>query len=97
MIEEAIKMNVQEEIRRLAYDFYEKSGRMGGRELEHWLMAEQVVMSKLAAHEKAGTARPASERKQKRISAAGAEKKPRATQKKKLAAKAGEKTRKPKG
>ena len=80
-------MNVQEEIRRLAYDFYEKSGRMGGRELEHWLMAEQVVMSKLAA----------SQKRQKRVSAAGADVKPKGTQKKKPAVKTSTKTRKPKG
>lgn len=42
-------MNVQEEIRRLAYDFYEKSGRVGGMDLEHWLRAEQIVMAKLSA------------------------------------------------
>lgn len=45
-------MNVQEEIRRLAYDFYEKSGKMCGMELEHWLRAEQIVMAKLAAQGK---------------------------------------------
>lgn len=45
-------MNVQEEIRKLAYDFYERSGRIGGMELEHWLRAEQIVMAKLSAHGK---------------------------------------------
>ncbi|MEJ2697385.1 MAG: DUF2934 domain-containing protein [Candidatus Sulfobium sp.] len=77
---EAIQMNVQEEIRKLAYDFYEKNGRTGGRELEHWLKAEQIVMTKLAARRTAGSAEPESEKPQKTAPPAGGGTKPKRTQ-----------------
>lgn len=45
-------MNMQEEIRRVAYELYEKSGRIGGREIENWLAAEKIVMSRKAQTER---------------------------------------------
>lgn len=41
-------MDLQEEIRKVAYELYEKSGRMGGREVENWLAAEKIVMARHA-------------------------------------------------
>ncbi len=35
--------NLQEEIRRRAYEFYEQRGRESGHELEDWLRAEEEV------------------------------------------------------
>lgn len=46
-------MDLHEEIRKVAYELYEKSGRIGGREFENWLAAEKIVMAR-HAHEKQG-------------------------------------------
>lgn len=88
-------MNVQEEIRKLAYDLYEKSGRLGGSELEHWLKAEQIVLAKLGAQAKVEPAKAATERKRKAAPSAGDTTKPKRTGKK-PEAKSGEKKRKTK-
>lgn len=90
-------MNVQEEIRKLAYDFYEKSGRTAGRELEHWLRAEQIVMAKLASRGKIEATKVEPERPKKRAAAASGSTKPGRTPKKKPETRPGEKTRKTKG
>lgn len=45
-------MNLREEISKLAYELYEKSGR-AGRDLENWLEAEKIVMAKYAKKEAA--------------------------------------------
>lgn len=37
--------NLQEEIRRHAYELYEQGGRQDGRELDHWLQSESEVMA----------------------------------------------------
>ncbi|MCC6544639.1 MAG: DUF2934 domain-containing protein [Nitrospirae bacterium] len=37
-------MNIQNEIEKVAYSLWEKSGRMPGREVEHWVEAERIVM-----------------------------------------------------
>jgi len=37
---------IEEEIRALAYELYEKRGRFPGRDLEDWFKAEKIVMSK---------------------------------------------------
>ncbi|WP_333655900.1 DUF2934 domain-containing protein [Dissulfurispira sp.] len=39
-------MNVHDEIAKVAYELYEKSGRMPGHDLEHWLEAEKIVMAR---------------------------------------------------
>ncbi len=39
-------MNRQEEIARIAHELFEKRGFIGGRELEDWLQAEQIVAAK---------------------------------------------------
>jgi Protein of unknown function (DUF2934) len=94
--QEAIEMNVQEEIRKLAYDFYEKTGKAGGMELEHWLKAEQIVMARLAAQEKVEAAEMKPEKPQKTARAATVSTKPKRTQSK-TGAKPVKKAKKPKG
>ena len=37
--------NLQEEIRRHAYELYEQGGRQDGWELDHWLQSESEVMA----------------------------------------------------
>lgn len=89
-------MNVQEEIKKLAYDFYEKSGRVGGRELEHWLMAEQIIMAKLASKGSVEAAAAERERQNKKAVTASGSAKPKRTPKRKTESKTGEKKKKTK-
>jgi replicative DNA helicase len=35
--------NLHQEIFRVAYDIYERSGRIEGRDIAHWLEAERIV------------------------------------------------------
>ena len=35
--------NLHQEIFRVAHDIYERSGRIEGRDLDHWLEAERIV------------------------------------------------------
>jgi len=39
-------MNKHKEIRDLAYELFEKSGRVHGREIEHWLEAEHIIRAR---------------------------------------------------
>jgi len=34
------------EIQKLAYDIFEKSGRGHGRDIDHWLEAERIIMAR---------------------------------------------------
>ncbi len=45
-------MDLHEEIKKVAYELYEKSGRIGGRENENWLAAEKIVMARYAQKER---------------------------------------------
>jgi hypothetical protein len=36
-------MKKHEDIRKLAYDLFERGGRVHGRDLEHWLEAERMI------------------------------------------------------
>ena len=38
-------MKLHDEIAKIAYQIYEGSGRLEGRELDHWLEAERIVMA----------------------------------------------------
>jgi hypothetical protein len=49
-------MNLYEEISKVAYELYEKSGKRGGRDLENWLEAENIVRAR-SASEEAGQAK----------------------------------------
>lgn len=51
-------MKLYDEIARIAYDLYEKSGRLDGRELDNWLKAERIVMSLHAEQKKLKTGLP---------------------------------------
>lgn len=42
-------MKKHEEIQRLAYEIFEKGGRVHGRELDHWLEAEHVIKARETA------------------------------------------------
>ncbi|MCX7966355.1 MAG: DUF2934 domain-containing protein [Syntrophorhabdaceae bacterium] len=41
--------NLYEEIARLAYEIFEREGRIHGRDLDHWLEAERIVISRYEA------------------------------------------------
>ena len=38
-----VAMKRHEEIQKLAYELFEKSGRFHGREIDHWLEAERII------------------------------------------------------
>jgi hypothetical protein len=44
-------MNLHDEIAKVAYELYEKSGHIKGRDLDHWLAAEIIVLTKHASQE----------------------------------------------
>lgn len=48
------RVALHEEIAKLAYELYEKSGRLEGRDLENWCEAERIVLARLAGKEKTG-------------------------------------------
>lgn len=39
-------MGLHEEIAKTAFELYEKSGRMDGRDMENWLEAEKIVKAR---------------------------------------------------
>ncbi|OGW55181.1 MAG: hypothetical protein A2Y81_07080 [Nitrospirae bacterium RBG_13_43_8] len=43
--------NLHDEIAAVAYELYEKSGRIGGRDLVNWSEAEKIVRARYAARE----------------------------------------------
>lgn len=45
-------MDLYEEIARVAYELYEKTGYVDGRDLDNWLEAERIVMARLAGEKK---------------------------------------------
>ncbi len=47
-------INLEQEISTIAYELYEKSGRMEGRDLDNWLEAERIVRERLATKETSG-------------------------------------------
>lgn len=44
-------MDIRQEIEKLAYELYEKSGRVVGRDLHNWLEAEKIVKARHAGKE----------------------------------------------
>ena len=42
-------MELNEEIAKLAYELYEKSGWISGRDLDNWLTAEKMISERSAA------------------------------------------------
>ena len=51
-------MKREDEIRNVAYELYERSGMIPGREVENWLKAEKIVMARHAELAKTGAERP---------------------------------------
>lgn len=46
-------MKKHEEIQKLAYNLFEKSGRVHGRDLDHWLEAERIIKTReISVHAK---------------------------------------------
>jgi hypothetical protein len=41
-------MDLYEEIAKVAYKLYERSGYVGGRDLDNWLEAERIVIARIA-------------------------------------------------
>jgi len=39
-------MKKHEEIQKLAYEFFENSGRFHGRDIDHWLEAERIIKAR---------------------------------------------------
>jgi hypothetical protein len=44
-----VPINLEEEIRRRAYELWEQHGRVSGQENEHWLLAEREVRERYRA------------------------------------------------
>jgi len=47
-----VKMDLHDEIAKVAYELYEKSGRAAGRDTDNWLEAERIVKARYARKEK---------------------------------------------
>ena len=45
-------MDLYEEIAKVAYEIYEKSGYIEGRDLDNWLEAERIMMARIAKEKK---------------------------------------------
>ena len=39
-------MKLYEEIKKIAYELWEQSGRIDGRDIENWLEAERIVLAR---------------------------------------------------
>jgi arginine/lysine/ornithine decarboxylase len=50
------KQDLKEEIARVAYEIYEQMG-ISGREVEHWLEAERIVLERLSVRESSKAAK----------------------------------------
>jgi uncharacterized HAD superfamily protein len=59
------KKALEEEIKKIAYELYEKSGCIPGRDLENWLEAEKIVLSKYGFLEQKDVPLSISEKKEK--------------------------------
>ena len=75
-------MDFYNEIARVAYELYERSGYIHGRDLNNWVEAERIVRARLAEEEKKRSSRKP-------------ENKPERKPEKKIEAKAETKTKKP--
>lgn len=49
-------MNLNDEIKKVAYELFVKSGCIAGRDMDNWLEAERIVMEKHNIQKAAGTA-----------------------------------------
>lgn len=56
-------MNLHDEIAKVAYELYEKSGRIEGRDLDNWLEAERIVMERYKVKGKKASAKKSGAKK----------------------------------
>ncbi len=45
-----MKKDIHDKIARVAYEFYEKAGRVHGNDLKNWVDAEKIVMERQERH-----------------------------------------------
>lgn len=62
-------MNVHDEIAKVAHELYEKSGRIPGHDLDHWLEAERIVMARHKSEKKTSSKRGAKKTETKKAAA----------------------------
>jgi hypothetical protein len=56
-------VNLYEETVKVASDLYERGGRVEGHDLDNWLKAEKIVMTRYREQEKTVTEKPAAKKK----------------------------------
>ncbi len=85
-------MDRHEEISKMAYELYERSGMIPGREIENWLKAEKIVKARYAEQMKAASDAPPLKKAAAKTAAAKAERS-KAEPRKAAPKKAGPKTK----
>ncbi|MGQ9571253.1 MAG: DUF2934 domain-containing protein [Thermodesulfovibrionales bacterium] len=60
-------MELYEEIAKVAYEIYEKSGYIEGRDLDNWLEAERIVKARLAEEEKKRSEKKSTKKSKKTV------------------------------
>ena len=65
-------MSMHDEIAKVAYELYEKSGRVAGKETENWLGAEKTVLARNAERAKSNEAKSADTPKPRQKQSVGA-------------------------
>jgi hypothetical protein len=68
-------LDLGDEIRKLAYELYEKSGRVAGRDLDNWLEAEKMILAQQGAEINLETAITSSSKKKRTSTSKKASKK----------------------
>ncbi|HOJ43030.1 MAG TPA: DUF2934 domain-containing protein [Syntrophorhabdaceae bacterium] len=62
-----MELDLREEIAKLAYEIYEREGRVHGRDLDHWLEAERIVISRYEVQWVGGEDKKSKEDAEKKI------------------------------
>lgn len=65
-------MSLYDEIARAAYELYEKSGRLDGKDSENWLEAEKIVLARNAQRAKPNEEKRAERENPRQKQSAGA-------------------------
>lgn len=58
-------MDLDEEIRKMAHELYEKSGKVPGRDLDNWLEAEKIIKAQQGGEKNPKTAISSSPKKKR--------------------------------
>ena len=61
-------MNLNNEIEKMAYELYEKGGKVEGRDLDNWLEAEKIVMARYKERGELGAGSSSPSLKKKKVS-----------------------------